>query len=140
MVFDVQHIRPIAVGVIKHENKILAMKAYDSCKKQTFYRLLGGGIEFGEKAEDTVCREFKEELGVEVCVVRRLGVEENIFVYEGRCGHEIAFFFELAFKYKEDYGREFSFREKSLKDVQPVWVSVDTKDPIYPNGAKKFCS
>ena len=53
-------------------------------KNQEFFRLPGGGIEFGETAEQTLQREFAEEFGVEIKVGRRLGVAENIFVTEGK--------------------------------------------------------
>ena len=60
-----EKIRPLAVAVIKKENKVLAIKGYDDIKNQTFYRLPGGGIEFCEKGEKTIKREFMEELGFE---------------------------------------------------------------------------
>ncbi len=43
-------IRPIALCVFLNNNRILVNEGYDPVKQQTFYRSLGGGIEFGEKA------------------------------------------------------------------------------------------
>ena len=96
MVFVRNQIRPLAVAVVRHKNKILAMEGYDSVKQETFYRLIGGGIEFGEKAEDTVVREFREELGLDIKITRFLGTSENIFTYEGKPGHEIVLFLRLS--------------------------------------------
>ncbi|MEJ7705366.1 MAG: NUDIX domain-containing protein [Geodermatophilaceae bacterium] len=53
----------------------------------------GGGIEFGETAEEALRREFTEELGVALGVVRLLGVLENRFELAGVPGHEIVFVF-----------------------------------------------
>ena len=52
--FKSDSIRPIALGIAKKDNKILVGIGYDKVKKQTFYRALGGGIEFGETSKDAV--------------------------------------------------------------------------------------
>jgi ADP-ribose pyrophosphatase YjhB (NUDIX family) len=54
-----------------------------------FHRPLGGHVEFGEYALDTVNREFEEELGQSLTGVRLLGVLENIFQWDGATQHEI---------------------------------------------------
>ena len=41
-------IRPLAICVFLNNNRILVAEGYDPIKQQTFYRPLGGGIEFGE--------------------------------------------------------------------------------------------
>ncbi|MBU4225503.1 MAG: NUDIX domain-containing protein [Chloroflexi bacterium] len=60
-----EKIRPIAICVCCHKDKILVAEGHDSKKNQTFYRPLGGTIEFGERGEETVRREFVEEIGTE---------------------------------------------------------------------------
>ena len=42
---------------------------------------MGGGIEFLEKSEDALKREFKEELNIDIKVGKFLGISENIFNY-----------------------------------------------------------
>ncbi|MEZ4517114.1 MAG: hypothetical protein R3C44_09860 [Chloroflexota bacterium] len=42
------HIRPIAICLFSHNGRVLAAEGYDPIKQQTFYRPLGGTIEFGE--------------------------------------------------------------------------------------------
>jgi ADP-ribose pyrophosphatase YjhB (NUDIX family) len=86
-------IRPIALAIPRRGEDLLVFESHDPTKDQTFYRPLGGGIEFGETAELAVCRELREELGVELLDVRLVGVLENIFYGFGRDGHEIAFIF-----------------------------------------------
>lgn len=58
-----------------------------------FYRPLGGGIEFGETAEQALRREFAEEVAMPLGRVRLLGVLENRFELAGVPGHEIVFVF-----------------------------------------------
>lgn len=138
MVFVRNHIRPLAVAVVRHKNKILAMEGYDSVKQETFYRLIGGGIEFGEKAEDTVVREFREELGLDIKVTRFLGTSENIFTYEGKPGHEIVLFFEAEFVAREMYDKEIRTIEKELSENRIVWVEPAENLHIYPEGFRKY--
>lgn len=138
MVFVRNQIRPLAVAVVRHKNKILAMEGYDSVKQETFYRLIGGGIEFGERAEDTVVREFREELGLDIKVTRFLGVSENIFTYEGKPGHEIVLFFEAEFVAREMYDKEIRTIEKELSENRIVWVEPVENLHIYPEGFRKY--
>jgi ADP-ribose pyrophosphatase YjhB (NUDIX family) len=63
-------------------------------KQETFYRPLGGGIEFGETAEEALRRELREELDVELGTARLIGVLENLFRFRGVPGHEIVFVFD----------------------------------------------
>lgn len=73
---------------------ILVGEGYDRVKQETFYRPLGGGIEFGETGHDTIAREIKEEIGAEVGQTRYIGTVENLFTFEGRQGHEIVLVYE----------------------------------------------
>jgi len=61
-----KRIRPLAICVFRHNDRILVAEGYDSIKDEYFYRPLGGGIEFGESSVETICRELMEELNAEV--------------------------------------------------------------------------
>ncbi len=50
-------------GICLHENKVLVIKKARGPYKG-FYDLPGGRVEFGEKIEVTLQREFEEEIGV----------------------------------------------------------------------------
>ena len=133
-----EKIRPIAVCVFRDRDRILVAEGKDSRKNQVFYRPLGGTIEFGEHGEETVRRELKEEIGAEVVNVQYLGMLENIFVYEGRRGHEIVLvytgrfvnqsLYELEVIEGNEFGHKFNAVWKRFGDFNP------DKSPIYPDG------
>ena len=85
------------MGLLLHEDRLLLSEGYDDVKDQTFYRGLGGEIEFGEAAADALVREFHEELGRAVEVRASLGVVENRFTLLGAPGHEVIFEYLVAF-------------------------------------------
>jgi 8-oxo-dGTP pyrophosphatase MutT (NUDIX family) len=84
-------IRPIAICVFRNNNCILVFEGYDKATDKVFYRPLGGGIEFGEHSQETICREIMEEINLEVdeTTLKYLGTLENIFTYMDDIGHEI---------------------------------------------------
>lgn len=132
MPFNSVDIRPIVVGVIRRGNDVLAVKGYDKSKKQYFYRLLGGGIEFGETAEEALHREFLEELGVEIQNLRRLDVVENIFTYNNKPGHEIVFVYDAEFADKSLYEQDtLVFCEQGQAAPYAEWADMQ-KNIIYP--------
>ena len=56
------HIRVLALAVLLWRDHLLCAEGYDTVKQQTFFRPLGGGVEFGERAELAAVRELREEL------------------------------------------------------------------------------
>jgi len=83
--------------VVLHRDHLLFAAGYDEVKQQTFYRALGGAIEFGESASDAVVRELAEETGRRIELCAALGVVENRFTYRGAPGHEIVFEYVATF-------------------------------------------
>lgn len=82
--------------LITDGQRILVGQGRDTVKKQDFYRVLGGSLDFGETSEQGVRREIREELGCEIENLKFLTVIENIFTFEGMNGHEITFMFRGA--------------------------------------------
>jgi len=58
-----------------------------------FWVLPGGRAEFGEPAEQTLKREIREELDIDVEILRLLWIVENFFRYANKRYHEIALYF-----------------------------------------------
>jgi len=133
-------IRPIAICVFQHDGRILAAEGIDPLKGQTFYRPLGGAIEFGEYSATTIARELSEELGAAVVDLRYLGALENVFTYNGQTGHEIVMVYDGAFADRSLYDRAvINGVEDSGLSFRAVWVSLaDSADPaappVYPTG------
>jgi len=59
-------IRPIAVAVFRDDNRIFVAQYRDPRSGVTFYRPIGGAIDFGERGSECVAREMREELGTEI--------------------------------------------------------------------------
>jgi 8-oxo-dGTP pyrophosphatase MutT (NUDIX family) len=130
-------IRPIALGLIRNGDRILVFEGQDEVKGETFYRPLGGGIEFGERAVDALHREFHEELAVELSDVTLLGVLENIFTVYGRAGHEIVYVFEASLADTSWYERDdlgAILDEGSPVSWQPVNEFISGRSILYPHG------
>jgi len=77
------------VGVALNDDKVLLHQA----EGDDFWVLPGGRAEFGEPAEQTLKREMREELDIEVEIVRLLWVVENFFTYAEKQYHEVALYF-----------------------------------------------
>ena len=90
-------IRVLAIALFRAGDAILVAGGRDPVTGSTYFRPLGGGVEFGESAEEAVRREIREELGAEVTDVVRVGVLENRFAYAGRPRHEIVFVLDARF-------------------------------------------
>lgn len=82
------YIRVLAVGIVRDGDRILVFEGTDPSKPGCFYRPIGGAVQFGEHAEDALRREFREELGVDLADIHYVATLENLFVYNGRPGHE----------------------------------------------------
>jgi 8-oxo-dGTP pyrophosphatase MutT (NUDIX family) len=63
-------IRVIALGLIRDGGRIFLSEGYDSVRQQTFYRALGGGVDFGETSYQALQREFQEEIQAELTNLR----------------------------------------------------------------------
>ena len=136
------HIRPLAICVFSHNGRILAAEGIDPTKgNQFFYRPVGGGIEFGEYAEQTLVRELREELNAEITNLRYLGTLENIFTFDGTPGHEIVLVYDGEFTDRTLYERAWiDGSEGEMDDLKfrAVWLPLEHfragSPPLYPDG------
>ena len=131
-------IRNISVGLPVKDGHVLVLSGRDHSIGQDFYRAIGGGIEFGERADQALRREFLEELGVELDGSSLLTVAENIFMYEGAPGHEVAHIFAVDCASLDALPLDAElhvFDEGSPVRWVPIGDLRDDARPLFPAGA-----
>ena len=73
-------------GILVHEGRVLLQKPADS----DAYAFPGGHVSFGETTAETLTREFKEEVGVDIEVGGLKWVEENLFRWSDKPCHQVS--------------------------------------------------
>ncbi len=135
-----KEIRPIVLGIVKKDNKILVSEGYDKVKKEVFYRSIGGGIEFLEDSKEALKREFKEELNIDISIGKFLGIAENIFTYNGKNAHELILFYNVDIK-DEDYKEKYHIIDDNC-ETDAMWIDInkfkDKELKIYPEQMFKY--
>ena len=138
-------IRVTARGVVTRERdddpvELLVERERDPAG-ETFYRPLGGGVEFGEHSRDALRREFREELGVELAEVSPLGTYEDVFTVAGETQHEVWRLYEASIVASWPYAEDaFTATEPDTgEEIACVWKSVGELErggePFYPEAA-----
>ena len=132
-------IRPIALCIFRNNDHILVFEGHDPVKGETFYRPLGGGIEFGERSEDAVRRELKEELNVEITNLKYIGTLENIFTFNGSSYHEVVLIYDGMLTESGLYEQSLLMgKEANGDDIRAMWKKLDEFELgnliLYPDG------
>jgi 8-oxo-dGTP pyrophosphatase MutT (NUDIX family)/uncharacterized damage-inducible protein DinB len=137
------YVRTKVVCVFRHANRIPVGHELGPTETKQYYCPPGGRIEFGEKSEDALRREMREELGAEIEEPRLLGVLENLFIHGSRQAHEIVFVYDAEFKDKSLYERDhLTGRESNGAAFDAIWLDIGamgpTTPPLYPEGLVEF--
>jgi len=136
-------VRSLAVCVIRDRDRIFISEISDRQNQQTFYRPLGGAIDFGELSEEAARRELEEEIGAEITDMKYLGIIENVYTYKGKPGHEIMIVYQGAFADDSLYERAWLPR-LDKRSVRAVWKPlVDFRSGqslLYPEGLLQLLS
>ena len=135
-------IRPIVIGLFRQDGAILVAECRDPVKGETFYRPLGGAIEFGETSAEALVREMREELDEEIKALEYLGTLENIFTFDGAAGHEIVQVYDARFTDPTVYGRGVVAgyeADAGVEEFTAMWMPVESFEGddariVYPNG------
>lgn len=118
-------IRVLALGLIRDGERIFISEGYDPVKQQTFYRALGGGVDFGETSRDALQREFQEEIQAELTNIRYLGCMENLFMFNGQPGHEILQIYQCDFVDPKFYQLEDLVFAEGERKKKALWVEIN---------------
>ena len=128
-------------GLLIKNNKILLQRPISD----TGYAIPGGHVSFGETNEETLIREFREEIGVDIKVENLKWVGEIFFPWGDKPCHQITLFYKVTLTedtqiplHEEFYGIE-KIDNTSFK-LEFSWV--DVKDvlnvELYPTDAKEL--
>jgi len=116
-------IRVKALGLIFDGDRVFVSSFYEPIKQKTFYRALGGSIEFGESSLETLKREFQEEIGAELTNIQYLSCIENRFIYLDQPGHEIIQLYQADFVDRQFYEiKELTFVDGDAPPAIAQWV------------------
>lgn len=123
-------------GIMFHEDKVLIHRL----EKDDFYSFPGGRLEMFEDTEKTIVREMKEELNIEIGVIRLLWINEHFFTFKENKYHEICFYYLINCEDKKliDRGDIFYVTEGNCK-FEFKWVPIKYIDNevLYPTSIKK---
>lgn len=89
----IPQVRVRAFVLVRRGTEVLLVDQFDSIDGAV-WGVPGGGVEFGERAEDAARRELLEETGIAAGQMTLLSVFENIFLHGEETGHEVCFAFE----------------------------------------------
>lgn len=85
-----------ACGIAVHNGKVLLQRK----TQESIWALPGGKLHDGEQAAAALVREFTEELGGRLVIVRTVWVVENNFVHGDRLNHQVEFYFEVTLEHQ----------------------------------------
>lgn len=117
-------IRVLALGIIKKGDRAFISEGYDPVKQQTFYRAMGGGVDFGETSLEALKREFQEEIQAELTNIHYLGCIENLFTFNGKQGHEILQVYQCDFVDPKFYQLENLVFAEGERQKTALWVEI----------------
>lgn len=128
-------------GILIHKGKVLMQRAAGD----DGYAVVGGHVALGETTEETVVREFKEEIGADIKVERLLMVNESFFPWGNRPCHQINLFYLVSLKNEEQIPLDRDFKALDELGAERIeldmcWIPLERipEVKIYPKDAKQY--
>ena len=111
--------RPAAYAIIINDGKVLLLDTRSTGKMF----LPGGGVNIGEKVEDALKREVREEVGIKIEIKKLLKFKESFFYYDPlkEAYHNFSFFFLCEAKIFEFLDND---KIEDNEAVDPQWVEI----------------
>ncbi|MBD3922948.1 NUDIX hydrolase [Paenibacillus sp. PR3] len=123
-------------GIVIHNDRILL----HTILKDDFWNPPGGRVEFNESTDQTIVRELREELDIEVQVKELLFVNEDFFEYDGKQYHEIGFYYLISVPDEHEILKQEDVFNGIEDDGRLIfkWFSIDQLNEIvvYPEQLK----
>ena len=127
-------------GIAVHGGKVLLQKTTN----EKFFAFPGGHVSFGETNEETLLREFKEEIGAEISVGDLKWVAEVFFPWGESPCHQICLYY-LVEIVDENTPKDGSFIGKEHLegrgfDLEFHWIPIEelSEMEVYPTNAKEL--
>jgi 8-oxo-dGTP pyrophosphatase MutT (NUDIX family) len=127
-------------GILIRDGKILLQKL----PHEPGFAFPGGHAELGETSQETLIREFKEEIGADIVVNELKWVGENFFPWDGRPCHQICLYYLVSLANPAQISQlcgSFVIKEQiggKVFDLEIHWVPLSAIDQmeIYPTDAQ----
>ena len=129
-------------GFLIQDNKILVQRPYE----ETDYAFPGGQVSFNETNEETLIREFKEELNLEITVNKLKLVGEVFFFHRDINWSQISLYYLVSFKNQNSSiplngcfpGVELNAQGKPKLEFS--WIPIENldKEQIYPLETRQY--
>ncbi len=121
-------------GLIKTKDGYL----FEKQSKDNYFFLVGGKVMLNESSEETIKREIKEEINMEVREVNQKSVIENFYTSFGENIHEICFVYEVKeiFSGEIPFGFvEIAFDDLDKNDIRPIVIKdiLKSEKSIFKN-------
>lgn len=112
-------------GVLIHDNKILLQKP-----KNDDYAIIGGHVSLMETTKETLIREYKEELHVDIEVDNLFAIGEIFFPWGDRMCHQICFYYKIHLRNTDSIPMDGIFQgydvlENKRVDLDFCWISLN---------------
>lgn len=116
-------------AIIIRNGKVLMVKS-----AQGYCYSIGGRIRFGERAEDAIVREVREETGATLSI-DRLGCVSEVYFINDTPQKQGKIVYELALYYYMNTPEDFEPIADHVADgeEQLVWMAPDAKETIFPD-------
>lgn len=125
------------LGILQRDDEYLLQRLTEP-DGESFYRPIGGGVEFGERSADALEREFREELDCHITAGPTIGTLENRFEWVGEPAHELLIFRKAMFDDESLYDRERfdGIDAGGAVEYEATWKQLDElvagSEPLYP--------
>lgn len=130
-------IRKVSLGLLPDNNCILVEKFNDRIEKKIFYKLIGGKIEKGESPSKTLKREFIEETGKEIEIIRKLCKFRETVSYKNIKRIIDSTIYLIRFKNKDDYNfKQIKNQNTSIITWKNIKFLLKESTILYPTVAK----
>lgn len=118
------------IGIIKKDNKILVQGR----KGKDGWGFPGGSIAYLENSEETIKREFEEEIGEKVNINKLFAIVENFFKFDTITVHQISFYYLLNLDNNSKYYGMDSFDGvEEGKNIIFKWIDLDSNEIVKPS-------